>query len=176
MTKTNWYVITGGPCSGKTTALKLLREKGYKTQDEAARIYFDKQLSLGKTIEEIRQDEGQVQKELFYLKEKIENGLPKNELIFLDRAIPDSIAYYEVAGLSPRDKRLLESVKKTHYKKIFLFELVGNEQDNVRTDNKIAKKIESLLEKYYHQAGFEVVRVPDMGKPEKRVEFILKNL
>lgn len=176
MAKTNWYVITGGPCSGKTTAIELLEKKGYKVQKEAARIYFDKKLALGRKIEEIRKDEGQVQKEILRLKEKIEKSLPKEETIFLDRAIPDSFAYYEAAGLSPKDKYLLSLVKKAHYKKIFLFELLEYKRDDVRTDSKNAKKIEDSLEKYYLQTGFEVVRVPDMGKPEKRIEFITANL
>lgn len=176
MTKTNWYVITGGPCSGKTSALELLEKKGCRIQGEAARIYFDEELAKGNTIAEIRKDEAAVQKEILYLKEKIEKDLPKDELIFMDRAIPDSIAYYEVAGISPKDKHLQNLVKQCHYKKIFLFELVKYKQDKVRTDSKDAKKIEELLEKYYRQAGFEVVRVPDMKKPEKRVEFMLKNL
>lgn len=176
MVKSNWYVITGGPCSGKTTALELLEQKGYKIQSEAARIYFDNEMAKGKTIEEIRKDEGQVQKELLYLKEKIEGALSKDELIFLDRAIPDSLAYYEAAGLSANDKYLRESVKRIQYKKIFLFELLEYKQDDVRTENENAKEIEEKLEKYYLAEGYEVIRVPDMGEPEKRVEFILENL
>jgi predicted ATPase len=29
--QTNWYVITGGPSSGKTTTINILTARGYKT-------------------------------------------------------------------------------------------------------------------------------------------------
>ncbi len=47
---TNWYVITGGPGSGKTTMVNLLRARGYKTTIENARHYFDMQRLNGKTV------------------------------------------------------------------------------------------------------------------------------
>lgn len=37
----NWYVITGGPGSGKTTTAHLLKERGYTTTFEHARHYLD---------------------------------------------------------------------------------------------------------------------------------------
>ncbi|MEP7231976.1 MAG: AAA family ATPase [Ginsengibacter sp.] len=46
--QTNWYVITGGPGSGKKTTLDLLNAGGYKTAIEHARHYFDTKRSIGK--------------------------------------------------------------------------------------------------------------------------------
>jgi hypothetical protein len=36
-------------------------------------------------------------------KARIENALPLNRTVFLDRAVPDSIAYYRLEGLDPSD-------------------------------------------------------------------------
>ena len=47
--QTNWYVITGGPSSGKTTTVTLLKERGYITTMEHARHYLDTQRLKGKT-------------------------------------------------------------------------------------------------------------------------------
>ena len=47
---TNWYVITGGPSSGKTTTVNLLKARGYKTTTEHARHYLDTQRINGKTV------------------------------------------------------------------------------------------------------------------------------
>lgn len=54
MLKTNWYVLTGGPGSGKTTTVNLIGRRGYKTTIEHARHYIDTQMQTGRTVEEIR--------------------------------------------------------------------------------------------------------------------------
>jgi ABC-type molybdenum transport system ATPase subunit/photorepair protein PhrA len=54
--QTNWHVITGAPCSGKSTLIDQLADSGFQTAPEAARLYFERELATGRTIEEIRQD------------------------------------------------------------------------------------------------------------------------
>lgn len=51
---TNWYVLTGGPSSGKITTVTLLRRRGFTTTIEHARHYIDLQRLGGRSIEEIR--------------------------------------------------------------------------------------------------------------------------
>jgi len=58
----NWHVITGAPCTGKTTILHVLAKKGYRVEYEAARDYIDEQLKLGKTLAKIRGNEFLFQK------------------------------------------------------------------------------------------------------------------
>ena len=53
---TKWHVITGAPCSGKTTLIDQLAEKGFKTRPEVGRQYFERELAKGRTIHEIRED------------------------------------------------------------------------------------------------------------------------
>lgn len=47
--QTNWYAITGGPSSGKTTTANLLKERGYITTFEHARHYVHTQRISRKT-------------------------------------------------------------------------------------------------------------------------------
>lgn len=54
---TNWYVITGGPGSGKTTTLNHLNMLGYHTTIEHARHFIDRQMITGKTVKEIRENQ-----------------------------------------------------------------------------------------------------------------------
>ncbi|MEK7451027.1 MAG: ATP-binding protein [Patescibacteria group bacterium] len=173
--KNNWYVITGAPSSGKTTIIKLLEKKGYKVLYEIARAYIDQELKKGKTIQEIRKDEANFQRKILDLKIKYESKLNPKKITFLDRAIPDSIAYYELTKV-PRDKYLDKAMKRTYYKKIFIFEKLELEKDYARTESKKdVEKLESLIEKAYENLSFPIIKVPKMGVG-KRLKFILDNL
>ena len=174
-TVNNWYVITGAPSSGKTTIIKLLEKKGYKVLYEIARIFIDQELKKGKTINEIRKNESNFQRKILDFKINYESKLNPKEITFLDRAIPDSLAYYELVDV-PKDKYLNMAVKKTSYKKIFLLEKLEFEKDYARTESKEEiKKLERLLEKHYKNLYFPIVKVPKMSVA-KRVKFILDNL
>ena len=59
--QTNWYVITGGPGSGKTTVVNQLNMLGYHTTIEHARHFIDTQMITGKTAEEIRKNRKEFQ-------------------------------------------------------------------------------------------------------------------
>lgn len=173
--KNNWYVFTGAPSSGKTTIIRLLEKKGFKAVYEMARIYIDEQLKKGKTIQEIRKDEADFQRKILDLKIHFESKLNSKEITFLDRAIPDSLAYYELVGL-PKDKFLENAVKESSYKKIFIFERIGFEKDYARTESKKeVEKLEKLIEKVYKNLPFPIIKVPKMSVG-KRVKFILDNL
>lgn len=175
MKNNNWYVFTGAPSSGKTTIAKLLEKKGYDVLYEAARIYIDQKLAEGKTIKEIRKDEGKFQKKILDLKIQYESELNPKKITFLDRAIPDSIAYYKLIGL-PKDKSLKKIAKKTSYKKVFIFERIRFIKDYARTESEEEiERLEKLLEKAYKNLSIPIVKVPKMSI-EKRLRFILNNL
>lgn len=175
MNKNNWYVLTGAPSSGKTTIIKLLEEKGFKVLYEIARIYIDQELKKGKTIKEIRKNEISFQKKILNLKVTYESKLNPKEITFLDRAIPDSIAYNQLLGI-PKDKYLEKIVRLTSYKKIFLFEGLEFEKDYARTESlEEVERLEKLIEKEYKKLSFPILKVPKMTI-EKRVKFILDNL
>lgn len=173
--KNNWYVLTGAPSSGKTTTLKALEKKGYKVFYEWARIYIDQEMKKGRTLKEIRKDELQFQRKILYLKVKFEKKLPKKDLVFMERGIPDSTAYMEKCGMK-NDSHLLKALKNCNYKKVFLLELLKYEADYARTESqKEAELLDKLLEKSYADLNIEVVRVSKMSV-SKRVKFIFNNL
>src|SRR6185312_6669514 len=46
------YVLTGGPCAGKTTVILELQKRGYHVLEEAARSVIDEMLAQGKTLDD----------------------------------------------------------------------------------------------------------------------------
>ena len=173
--KTNWYVITGGPSSGKTTTVNLLATRGYKTTVEHARHYIETQQISGKTVEEIKKNQIIFQHNVLDMQVAQEQALSPDETIFLDRAIPDALAYYRFLGL-PEDKKIHEAMRKVSYKKVFILDPLPLVQDSVRTEDESAQQsIHRLLTEVYESLPFPVVRVPVLPA-EERVDFILKNL
>ena len=173
--KTNWYVITGGPSSGKTTTVNLLKERGYITTFEHARHYIDTQRLLGKTIEEIKKHQREFQLGILDMQIVQESQILPDILVFLDRAIPDTLAYCRFLDLQ-EEKKLTEAMLTVFYKKVFILDCLPVVKDYARTEDEAAqKKIQSLLVQVYESLGSPIVHVP-LLTPEERVDFILKNL
>jgi predicted ATPase len=175
MGTTNWYVITGGPSSGKTTTVNLLKERGYKTTIEHARHYIDTQRVTGKTVEEIRRNQVVFQQGILDMQIAQEKELSASEVVFLDRALPDALAYYRFLNL-PEDEKLQKALGQASYKKVFILDPLPLVKDYARTEDPAAQlNLHGLLTEVYESLGFPVVHVPILP-PEERVDFILKNL
>lgn len=173
--KPKWYVITGAASCGKTTLIDSLARIGYLTVPEAARVMIDEGIKSGKTTEEIRKDEVEFQKKVLEFKIKTENELPKDKIVFFDRAIPDTIAYLQVYGISVEDLVKICKEKKT-YRKIFMLERLPFEKDYARTeDNETLNRIQVLLRRAYSDLGYEIIDVPATSLKE-RLELVLSNI
>ena len=171
---THWYVITGAPCSGKTAVINRLEQKGYAVVHEVARAYIDAELAKGKTLEDIKADEWAFERHILMAKIKLEARLKRTDIIFFDRAVPDSIAYYNLCGLDatePRQKSLA-----IRYRKIFLLERLAFLTDPVRSeDETTADLLGHLIEESYQSLGYDLIHVP-VGSVENRTQFILTRL
>lgn len=168
----DWYVITGGPNSGKTTTVEYLSKLGYKIVPEYARMIIDKELAKGKTIKEIRKNPAAFQDKVTKFKIRLENKAPKNKIVFLDRGLPDALAYYRYwKAKVPKE---LFKLAKNRYRKVFLLDLLPYKKDYARVESgKDVKLIHGLIKKTYEELGYEVVKVPVISV-EDRVKFILK--
>lgn len=172
--KSKWYVITGVPSSGKTTVLDHLSKAGYRTVPETARVLIDEGMAQGKTVAEIRSNEADFQRRVLELKLKNEAGLPLDETIFLDRAMPDSVAYYTLCGIDPQEACAI--CRRDLYQKVFLMEPIAFTQDYARTESPEAiARLNGLLQDAYEQLGYEVIAVPAMSV-EDRVRFIMTRM
>ncbi len=171
-----WYVITGGPCSGKTAIINKFEEMGYSVVHEVARSLIESELGSGKTKEMVRSDDKAFQKRLLCRKIEVEKNISSRGIVFLDTAIPDSIPYYILNGIN-FDERTMKIFKKKPYKKIFLLEqLPFFKEDNVRIeDNQLSVRINRLIFETYASLGYEIINVP-FSPLEKRIALILSRM
>ncbi len=169
---TNWCVITGAPCSGKTSVIEGLAHRGYPVVHEAARSFIDSQLAKGPSLGEIKADILTFERGILLEKVRIEKKLPKDRLVFLDRAVPDSIAYFQLEGLDIEEP--LKCSQSLKYRNVFLFDRLTFETDPVRSeDQALAARIDGLLAESYAMLGYAVIRVPVLTV-DQRIDFVLR--
>lgn len=172
--QTNWHVITGGPGTGKTVLINMLRERGYNTVPEAATAIIDEGLTAGKTIPEIRGDEHEWQANILRRILANEAATNPSQLTFFDRGAHDGLAHLEYYKLTPRAE--WNDIKRGHpYKMVFLLEPledVAKEYNRVE-DIEFTRKITGMMREAYRQAGAEPVIIPALP-PEERLALILK--
>ena len=174
MRYTHWQVITGAPCSGKTAVIRELENRGFRVVHEVARSFIEAQLKEGKSLTAVKADRLAFERHILREKFGIENALPGDETIFLDRAVPDSIAYFIADGLDPSEAEGLS--RRTRYRNVFLLDRLTFESDRVRSENnRLAERLENLIARGYRDLGYEITRIPVLPVAE-RVEMILRSM
>lgn len=169
-----WYVITGGPSTGKTTLIDELNKRGYRTIPEAARMLIDIDINRGMTTQNTRSDEEKFQRGVAYAKQIIEQFSRPSDTIFFDRGMHDTLAYMMYYGYKI-DLWLLELLKNSKYSKVFLLDPIGVfREDYARTeDEAFVKSLHNLLARAYSSYGMTPVRVAP-GTVQERLEYILR--
>jgi predicted ATPase len=169
-----WYVITGGPSSGITCTADYLATLGYHTVPEAARVFIDKEMSQGRRLHEIRGDELAFQNEVLRLKQQIEARSPRNRVVFFQRGIPDTLAYFRLIGADAGD--IMEACKASRYSKVFILEPLPYRKDYARVEGaRSSRHLFRLLREAYEELGFDV-RVIPRATIEERARMILKEI
>lgn len=170
-----WYVLTGGPGSGKSTLITELQKRGHNTVKESARNYTNKQSKHGISAQTIRKNEKAFQEAVFKEKEIIHDALSEEVLTFFDRGYHDTVAYLEHFGHEVAD--FIEEVcGEFKYAKVFLLDMLPYENDEARIeDEETAHGIHAALKQAYEESGHEVIEVPVMPVKE-RADFVLQHL
>ena len=168
-------VIIGGPGTGKTTIIDALIAKGYCCYPEISREV---------TLEAKKQGVGQLFlenpllfSELLLEGRKKQYNNAQNEphqIVFLDRGIPDVLAYMHYIGDSY--PAFFDVACKEHiYSKIFILPPWEEiyESDDARYENyEQAKLIYTHLTETYQNYGYELIEVPK-DSVANRILFIL---
>jgi predicted ATPase len=170
---TNWHVLTGAACSGKTTLIDMLAAKGFATAPESAREYLKAEVAKGRSFADIfgNPDDEPI---MARLQMRLERELRPRRLIFLDRALPDCLTFYRFCGLDPNE--ILADCRQRRYASVFILDRLPFCQDDIRLDDDpTADLLDAWLARDYRALGYAVVRVPVLP-PEPRLAFILDAL
>jgi predicted ATPase len=171
--KTNWHVITGAICSGKTTLIDMLADKGFRTVPEVSRQYIEREVAKGRALDELFGSEAD-ERAITDMQLRTEHGLRADDVCFLDRALPDFLWFWRLFGMDPNE--LLAECFHHRYASVFLLERLPLQLDGARIEDEAYTVLfEEWLVRDYSALGYQVVRVPVLP-PEERLEFVLGKL
>lgn len=171
-------VITGGPGTGKSSVIRSLESEGHSCFHEISRqitmeaqkqgvaqLFLDDPLLFSEKLLEAR------------IKQHQDADEPSGGLVFLDRGIPDVVAYMDYFGTMYPSK-FRDACKDHKYHGIFLMPPWDEiyETDNERYESfEQAQNIYEYLKKAYITFGYQPIEVPKQSI-ENRSDFILNNL
>ena len=167
-------MITGAQSSGRTTLIDQLGDEGFQTAPESARLYFESEMGKGRSMEEICSDLAAVERGIVDIQLSLEDALRATDVGFLDRALPDSLTFYRVAGLNPGE--VLPECFRHRYASVLVLDRLPFHQDGLRDKIDIASDLlDEWIPRDYRALGYDAMRVPVLP-PQERLAFVLDML
>ena len=171
-------VIIGGPGSGKTTLIEELKQRGYCCYPEISREVIMQAREQG--IEQLFLEQPLLFSELLLngRKKQFAQALEEShELVFLDRGIPDVLAYMHYIGDS-YPASFDDACKEHKYSKIFILppwkEIYVSDDARYETYEQSELLYQHLTETYSGY-GYDIIEVPKADL-DQRILFILGQL
>jgi predicted ATPase len=178
---TAWCVITGPPSAGKTTVLDALAARGHRVVPETARAHI---AELGHAPADIAASptlQARIQHGIAARQRAVELALAPADALFLDRALPDSIAYFEQLKLAT--EALIASAARLRYRRVFYLQGLPLAADGLRfEDDHGARAIGDAILRAYRRLGYAPVIVPAPPRADlaeavaERLGLILRHL
>lgn len=171
-------VIIGGPGTGKTTIIEGLVDKGHCCYPEISREVTLEAKKQG--IEQLFLEKPLLFSELLLegRKKQFQNALDEShEVVFIDRGIPDVLAYMHYIGDS-YPATFDNACWEHQYSKIFLlppWEEIYISDDERYENFEQAKLIYTHLVETYQNYGYKLIEVPK-DSMDNRILFILDEI
>lgn len=159
-----FYVLTGGPGTGKTSLLAELERRGYLCKPEVARKIIREQMDSGGEA----LPWGNTQK---YTKLMLERSIRDyvsvdGEVCFFDRGIPDTLAYARLIELKSEPEIRAVAEIYGYNRLVFLLppwrEIYRTDTERQQDYTEAVRTCRKIREVYV-ELGYQIVMVPEMS-------------
>lgn len=171
----NYFILTGGPCAGKTTLIDALRGAGFACSAEAGRRIIRDQMRISGEALPWR-DRALYAEIMLAWELRAYDALAGGDgPVFFDRGIPDVIGYLRLEGL-PVPAHLARAAEELRYgRRAFICppwpEIFTRDAERRQTPE-VAERTHASMVETYTGLGYEVIEIPK-APVDARVRFVL---
>lgn len=176
----NFYVITGGPCAGKTTLINELSRLGFDTVEEDARKIIKEEVETGRDGVPWKDKERYAKLMLEASADSYDKIAAENNpgIVFFDRGILDAICYMDMENILLPEWARHGAETRPCCKNVFILppwkEIYETDSERKQDWNE-AESTFSRMRDTYQGFGYNVIEVP-FGSAEARAKFILEQI
>jgi predicted ATPase len=170
-----FFVLTGGPGSGKTTLIEALKQAGFATAPEAGRGIIRDQVAIGGPA--LPWQDRALFAELM-LSWELRSWYAAHVQpgpVFFDRGVPDTIGYLTLCDLPVPDHANSAAKKFRYARRVFIAPpwpaIFAQDEERKQTLDEATRTHDSVAG-VYGELGYELVPLPHVPV-EERVRFIL---
>jgi len=170
-----FFVLTGGPGSGKTTLIAALCRAGFATSVEAGRGIIRNQSSIGGSAVPWSDRPLFAELMLSWEMRSYRNAVERKGPVFFDRGVPDTLGYLRLSGL-PVAEHVNTAAKHFRYNpRVFIAppwpDIFAQDQERKQTPDEAERTYHAMAE-IYTELGYELVPLP-LAPVETRLHFVL---
>ncbi|MBN9220805.1 MAG: AAA family ATPase [Mesorhizobium sp.] len=170
-----FFVLTGGPGSGKTTLIEVLAQAGFATAPEAGRGIIRDQMAIGGPSLPWQDRALFAELMLSWELRSWHAAHAEPGPVFFDRGVPDTIGYLRLCGLPVPDHAVKAARTFSYARRVFIAppwpEIFARDDERRQTLDEAIRTHDSVAG-VYAELGYELVPLP-LLPVEERVRFIL---
>ncbi len=175
---TRFFVVTGGPGSGKSTLIEALAGAGYRHAPEAGRAIIRHQVQIEGPALPWKDPALFAEMMLSWDMRSFEEAQREPGIVLFDRAVPDVIGYLALMDLRP-PQHFVQAVHRYRYNtRVFIAppwpEIFSRDTERKQDFNE-AVRTHDALARAYPEYGYELVPLP-RAPLQSRMQFVIEQI
>lgn len=174
----HFYVVTGGPGSGKSSLIEALHQRGYDRSIEAGRAIIRNQMAIGGRALPWVDPLLFADLMLSWEMRSYSIAQPIRRPVFFDRGVPDVLGYLHMSGFPIPEHARVAAENFRYSRTVFVAppwrEIFCGDNER-RQDFDIAVRTYESISAIYATLNYDLVELPRVTIDE-RVKFVLRSL
>jgi predicted ATPase len=169
-----FFVITGGPGSGKSTLIDALEREGFARTVEAGRAIIKEQVADGGSALPWSDPRAFAERMFEWELRSYARAIENHGVVFFDRGIPDVVGYLRLMNLPVPPP--IDAVARTHRYNTQVFiappwpAIFAHDAERKQSPEEAARTYQAMVETYADY-GYELIELPRTSVAE-RVAFV----